>query len=291
MRPIPENPPGFDTYLAAIGRRALLTPEQERELGLAVKAGSAAARDLLIESNLRLVVRVARRFAGRGLDLTDLICEGNVGLIRAAEKFDPAAGCRFSTYAVWWINQALRRALERTQLVRVPAHARAQLAAWRQAEAALAEHLGRPPTEREVRNRLHIDARRSASLEAALAVAAAGRVSLESRRAGAGQGLREVLTSGAGSGLDDEDERRARLERLAFLLARIDARSRRILELRFGLGGGEPLTLVRTGEALGLTRERVRQLEQRALSRLAIAWEHGAGALCPRKHRSRTAAA
>src|SRR5262245_21462772 len=171
--------PGFDTYLGQIGRRALLTAEEERALGRRVQDGAADARDELVEANLRLVVRVARRFLERGLDLADLVAEGNVGLIRAAQKFDPEAGCRFSTYAVWWITQAMRRALERAHLVHVPPAMRANGTRWERAELELEQRLGRPVSEMEVASHLRASRARRNAVRAALRVRHAMRLSTE----------------------------------------------------------------------------------------------------------------
>lgn len=284
QRPTP-NLPGFETYLGDIGRHALLGAAQELELGRQVRAGSREARGALIEANLRLVVTVAQRFAGRGLELHDLVCEGNVGLIRAAEKFDPAAGCRFSTYAAYWIEQSVRRALERVPTVRVPAQPRADARAWRREEAELAQRLGRQPSPREVARRLALSDRRRPSVQAALRALGAPCQSLDAAQGDGGHELRDVLPDRQGERPGEAAERRSTLERLGQLLAALDLRSRRILELRFGLGGDEPLPLVEVGARLGLTRERVRQIEQRTLARLAQAFAHGEAALHPRKRR------
>jgi len=268
-KPVTCRAPGFDIYLRQIGRRSLLTAEQERELGRGVRAGCEQARDELIEANLRLVVRVARRFLDRGLELPDLVAEGNVGLIRAAQKFDPDAGCRFSTYAVWWITQAMRRALERMHLVHVPAGMRSHASAWQRAEQELTQELGRVPAELEVGRHLRATLARRESVRAALLVRNASRLSVEAPVPGEDQALRDILPDRSVDEGRDRDEHAARQEQLHGLLAQLDERSMRILELRFGLGGREPLTLVQTGALFGLTRERVRQLQQRALLRLA----------------------
>jgi RNA polymerase primary sigma factor len=275
--------PGLADYMRAIGMRRLLTAAQERELATAVQAGSDEARDALILSNLRLVVKVARGFRNRGMDLGDLVCEGNVGLIRAVEKFDPGVGCRFSTYAVWWIRQSIRRALERSHTVRIPSNMLQRAAAWKRAERALAAGQDRAPTRAEVHEQMDVSRLQARALGAALEVVEASCVSVDTERNGEELALRDAIPDERAADPGDAADRRAELERLAQLLPLMEERSRRILELRFGLGGREPLSLVAVGERFGLTRERVRQLEARALSRMAVAFRHGARALAPRK--------
>ena len=278
-----EWAPGFDVYLKAIGRHRLLTPEQEQDLARRVQVGSESARDTLIVSNLRLVVRVARSFNNRGLGLADLVCEGNVGLIRAVEKFDPDVGCRFSTYAVWWIKQSVRRALERTHTVRIPSNMLQRAQAWRRTERAMAATLDRSPTRAEVHVRMDVTGIKARALGAALDALEGSRISVDAPRGGDDVTLRDVIPDEQAASPCDEADRKAHLELLAHLLPALDERSRRILELRFGLGGRESMCLVSIGKVFGLTRERVRQLEQRALARLAIAFKHGERALAPRK--------
>ncbi|MHC5212603.1 MAG: sigma-70 family RNA polymerase sigma factor [Planctomycetota bacterium] len=279
-----EWAPDFDVYLKAIGRHRLLTGEQERALAREVQAGSESARDTLIVSNLRLVVRVARAFGNRGLGLADLVCEGNLGLIRAVEKFDPDAGCRFSTYAVWWIKQSVRRALERAHVVRIPSNMLQRAQVWKRTERAMAATLDRSPTRAEVHRRMEVTGIKSRALGAALDTLDGSRFSVDVPLGGDDATLRDVIPDERAASPCDEADRKAHLERLASLLQALDERSRCILELRFGLGGRESMSLVSIGEVYGLTRERVRQLEQRALARLAIAFKHGARALAPRKH-------
>lgn len=261
--------PGFDNYLRTIGRRPLLSAEGERALGRRVRDGEPEARNELVECNLRLVVRVARRFHGRGLDLPELVAEGNVGLIRAAEKFDPDAGCRFSTYAVWWIMQSIRRAIERAHFVQVPADMRAHASAWLRAGTELEQSLGRPAAEMDIARHLRASRSRCGSVRAALLVRNAQRLSVEAPRAGDEHLLRDVLPDHSTDEGRERAEHAARKEEVRDLLAQLDPRSARILELRFGLDGGEQLTLIQTGTIVGLTRERVRQIQRRALARLA----------------------
>jgi RNA polymerase primary sigma factor len=263
--------PGFDLYLRTIGRRPLLTAAQERALGRRVRSGAAQARNELVESNLRLVVRVAGRFLGRGLELPDLVAEGNLGLIRAAEKFNPDAGCRFSTYAVWWIMQSIRRAIERAQLVAVPADMRAHANAWLAAAQEIERHLGRPAADLEVARRLQTSRTRCNSVRAALLVRRARQVSVEAARWADGRSLRDVLPDQSTDEARDDADQLARQQEVQGLLAQLDPRSVRILQLRFGLDGSEPLTLHQTGAIVGLTRERVRQIRRNPLQQLAEA--------------------
>jgi RNA polymerase sigma factor (sigma-70 family) len=277
--------PGFNAYLKAIGRHRLLTAEQERALAREVQAGSESARDALIVANLRLVVRVARNFLKRGLELSDLVCEGNVGLIRAVEKFNPDVGCRFSTYAVWWIQQSMRRALERVHVVRVPGSMLQRTHAWKRTERALAGTLDRPPTRGEVCESMEMRGTKARVLGAALDVVEYACLSVDVPCGGEDGTLRDLIPDEQAASPCDEADRQALLERLAHLLPALDERSRQVLELRFGLGGREPMSLVCVGEVFGLTRERVRQIEKRALLRLATAFRHGDAALSPRKRR------
>jgi RNA polymerase primary sigma factor len=243
----------------------LLTADEERSLAAALAAGDRDARDRLVRSNLGLVAKIARDYLGRGLELDDLIGEGHLGLIRAAEDFDPRFGTRFSTYAAYWIKQAIRHALTNTAApIRLPAHMVTLLSKWRQAERALSGGPGEPPGFDRV----------AAELGLSEAQRVLVRRALDSRRFAAGgddrgEGSRLASSAWDGPGPGEQAERcDAARGLLARMAGRLDAREREILTLRFGLGGGEPLTLKEVGRRLGITREWVRKIEKRAVALL-----------------------
>jgi RNA polymerase sigma factor (sigma-70 family) len=253
-------------YLQEISRVKLLTAEQEQALARRVQAGDTEAEKQLVEANLRLVVKIARRYLYRGLSLLDLIEEGNVGLLHAARKFRPDRGTRFSTYATWWIRQAVVRALaNQARTIRLPVHVEALLAQYNRHRNALTQKLGRPPTTEEVAAEMGRPAGELEQLEALRQHP----VSLDKPNAGDGKGnlgdTVEDPNALPGAGL--AAVLRARAD-LAGVLQDLPDRERTVVTLRFGLGGEEPLTLERIGQRLGLTRERVRQIEAGALQHL-----------------------
>jgi len=253
-------------YLQEISRVKLLTPEEEQDLARRVQAGDAEAQKRLVEANLRLVVRIARRYLHRGLSLLDLIEEGNVGLLHAARKFQPDRGTRFSTYATWWIRQAVVRALaNQARTIRLPVHVELLVSQYLKQRNVLTQKLGRPPTLEEVAavmkrpvgelEQLESLRQQPLSLDKPTGEDGKGNLgeTVEDPNAGAGSGLATML--------------RARAD-LAGVLQDLPDRERTVVTLRFGLGGEEPLTLERIGQRLGLTRERVRQIEGTALQHL-----------------------
>ena len=253
-------------YLRDIAKVPLLTPAQEQELARRVQAGDADAERQLCEANLRLVVRVARRYLHRGLSLLDLIEEGNLGLLQAVTKFQPERGTRFSTYAVWWIRQSLARALaNQARLIRLPVHIELLLGRYTKKKAALAQDLGRAPSTEEVATALGQPIEEIEHLERM----SHRPVSLDTPTGPNGGGKLEELVKDAsplpGAGLAATLAAR---EDLAAVLRDLPAAERSVLELRFGLSGEEPRTLESIGRQLGLTRERVRQIETAALARL-----------------------
>ena len=258
--------PLLSLYLSDIAKVPLLTAEQEQELARRVQAGDADAERQLIEANLRLVVRVARRYLNRGLSLLDLIEEGNLGLLHAVTKFQPGRGTRFSTYAVWWIRQAVARALaNQARMIRLPVHIEHLLGQYMKKKAALTQDLGRAPSTEEIAKALgqpieeveHIErmSQRPVSLDAPIGPDGGGKLEdlVKDAEALPGAGLAAAL--------------RAR-EDLAGVLRDLPDAERGVLELRFALEGGEPRTLESIGRQLGITRERVRQIEATALARL-----------------------
>ena len=254
---------GMDLYLRQIRDDALLTGAEEKSLAEAIKAGDRDARSRMIKANLRLVVKIARDYAGRGLSLDDLIGEGNLGLIRAAEDFDPSFGTRFSTYASYWIKQAIRHALTNTTAtIRLPAHMVTLLSKWRKAERALTREFGQAATFDQVAVTLGLsDAQR-------VLVERAKRASQLRLEGGDDEGWSPDEAGdhheGPDAALEAADERRHLLGRLE----RLDARERIIVSLRFGLDGDDPMTLKEVGRRLGVTREWVRKIELRAVGKL-----------------------
>ncbi|MCH2136002.1 MAG: RNA polymerase sigma factor RpoD/SigA [Phycisphaerales bacterium] len=263
------NDRNLETYLRDINEVPLLTPLQERELGWRIiNDGCLESKDRMIRANLRLVVAIGKQFIHRGMPLSDLIEEGNIGLIRAVEGFDPAQGARFSTYAAWWIKQAIKRMLlNATQPIHVPAYMVELIGRWRRESARLEEDLGRPPTIDETAKVLELP-RRKAEI-----VVQAMQTRRSARRTGMsddGDSLdfTEVLEDQRNSRPETSVERNDDLEVVLEVIEELADRDRRVLKLRFGLEGQSPLTLKQIGAVIGLTRERVRQIEMETLQRI-----------------------
>ena len=252
----------LDTYLREIRGDALLSAADERSLAEAIARGDRDSRDRMIRSNLRLVVKIARGFLGRGLSLDDLIGEGNLGLIRATSEFDPRFGTRFSTYASYWIKEAIRYALiNTTATIRLPAHVVGLLTRWRRAEQALTRKLGCPPTTDQIAASFPLTDSRKAMVGTALQ---ARQLRPEGGGGNDGESWSPAKLDAPDASLEADDERRDLLRRLD----RLDARGRAVLALRFGLEGGLPLTLKEVGRRMGITREWVRKIEIRAVRKL-----------------------
>jgi RNA polymerase primary sigma factor len=261
----------LETYLREINETALLTSNDEQELALQIGQGDNAARDRMVRANLRLVVNIARGYTGKGLSLQDLIEEGNLGLLRAVEGFDPAVGTRFSTYASYWIKQSIKRALINSgKTIRIPAYMVELLSKWRRASARLNEELGRTPTPEEVARVLGLPKKKLPIIKKAIRIYNA---TPQTDQMQAGWTLGEMVMDERLPSPDEVLVENDNLEHVMQMLETMDQREATVLRMRFGLAGHEPRTLKEIGESLGLTRERVRQIETEALRKLAESLE------------------
>jgi RNA polymerase primary sigma factor len=261
----PAGRPALSVYLAEVARIPLLTREAELELAKRVAAGDREAERQMVEANLRLVVKVARRYQNRGLSLPDLIEEGNLGLLRAVQKYRWDYGTRFSTYAIWWIRQGITRALaNQARLIRLPVHVEALYAKYRRTRERLSQQLGRPPSLGEVAAALDVSPEQLAGLDEV----AATPLSLEAPAA-EGQGvLRDVVADQTLPGSDALAGALRQRADVRDILEILSPNERQVIALRFGLEGEGPLTLEAIGLRMGVTRERIRQIESAALRKL-----------------------
>ncbi len=254
----------METYLREINETPLLTPEEEVQLAQRIGEGDCEARDHLVRANLRLVVNIARTFPGKGLALQDLIAEGNLGLMRAAEAFDPSLNTRFSTYASYWIKQSMRRAVQNmAKVVRLPAYMNQLLVEWRRASAKLQNELDRVPTDEEVARSLNLSLKKVKIIKKAIRIFQ-GVQQPEQDESGSLNDMVAESTEAPDSPLMRADE----LHQVLGLLDQLERREAEVLRLRFGLTGEPPKTLTEIGQQLKLTRERVRQIEKEALHKL-----------------------
>jgi RNA polymerase primary sigma factor len=255
-------------FLNEAGRYKLLTAEEEVELAKRIERGDREAKELMINSNLRLVVSIAKRYQGHGLSLLDLIQEGIIGLIRAVEKFDWRRGYKFSTYATWWIRQAVQRGVaNKAREIRIPVHIVEREQKMARAERELTASLGRPPTEEEIAKQAKLPLKQVREVrQAARAV-----TSLD-KQVGVDEGAAlGDLMAGEAPGPEEEVSVSLSLETLREAVAKLPERERDVVKMRYGLNGDiEPASLEEIGRRLGVTRERVRQLENAALERLAV---------------------
>jgi RNA polymerase primary sigma factor len=257
---------GLNRYLQEIGRIPLLTPQQEIELAAKIKKGDAAAREQMINSNLRLVVTIAHDYANLGLPLLDLISEGNIGLTKAVERFDSGKGAKLSTYAMWWIKQSIKRALaNQSKTIRLPVHLVDKIAKVRRVSLQMSDELGREPTDDELGEEIGIAGGKVARLK-----------SIGIRPASLQAPLGDDDSTEFGETVGDAEAQtpfellrdKNLLHEMDGLLDLLDKRERKIISQRFGLDGGQPKTLEDVGKNFGITRERIRQLQNIALAKL-----------------------
>ncbi len=261
-----DSDSGIKIYLREIGQIALLTPQQEIELAAKIKKGDSKARSLMIRANLRLVVKIAHDYANLGLPLLDLISEGNIGLMKAVERFDPAKGGKLSTYAAWWIKQSIKRALaNQSKTIRLPVHLVDKISKMRRVSLQMSEELGREPTDDELAEEIGLSSGKVSQLK-----------TVAIRPASLDAPISDDDSTEFGEIVGD-DEAMTPFEMLrdknlhsevGDLLDVLDARERKIIDARFGLNGGKPRTLEEVGKKFGVTRERIRQLQNIALLKL-----------------------
>ena len=253
-------------YLREIGLVKLLTPQQEIELAARIKRGDKKARELMIKANLRLVVKIARDYEGIGLPLLDLISEGNIGLMKAVERFDPAKGGKLSTYGSWWIKQSIKRALaNQSKTIRLPVHLVDKISKMRRTAMRLQEELGREPTDDELGEELGITASRVSQMR----MAAIRPASLDAPIGDEdSNNFAEVVQDESADTPYEQLEEKTVTRMLQEMVKTLDPREATILRARFGLDGGPQKTLEEVGQKFGVTRERVRQIQNIALRKL-----------------------
>ena len=257
-------------YLREIGKIPLLTLEEESELSKKAMAGDRKAKDRMAEANMRLVVSIAKRYSGRGLDLLDLIQEGNTGLLRAVDKFDPEKGFKFSTYATWWIRQAITRAIaDQARTIRIPVHMVETINKLMRTQRRLTQELNRDPTNEELAKEMDMEVEK---IEHIMKI----KQDITSLDAGIGRDDNDGEESTLGDFIEDEDtaspeesaSSQLLKEQIREILGSLSDRERKILEMRFGLNGTKSHTLEEVGLEFAVTRERIRQIEAKALLKL-----------------------
>lgn len=271
-RPVERERTSYDgdtaikLYLREIGQVKLLTPQEEIELAARIKKGDKKAREQMIKANLRLVVKIARDYEGIGLPLLDLISEGNIGLMKAVERFDPSKGGKLSTYGSWWIKQSIKRALaNQSKTIRLPVHLVDKISKMRRTAMRLQEELGREPTDDELGSELGISASRVAQMR----LAAIRPASLDAPIGDEdSNNFAEVVQDESADTPYEQLEEKTVTRMLQEMIKTLDPREATILRARFGLDGGPEKTLEEVGEKFGVTRERVRQIQNIALKKL-----------------------
>jgi RNA polymerase primary sigma factor len=253
-------------YLREIGQVKLLTPAEEIELAAKIKKGDKKARELMIKANLRLVVKIARDYEGIGLPLLDLISEGNIGLMKAVERFDPKKGGKLSTYGSWWIKQSIKRALaNQSKTIRLPVHLVDKISKMRRLSMRMQEELGREPTDEELAAELGMTAARVAQMR----LAAIRPASLDAPIGDEdSNSYAEIVEDENATSPYEDLEEKTVTGMLQDMVKHLDTREATILRYRFGLDGGTEKTLEQVGEKFGVTRERVRQIQNLALRKL-----------------------
>jgi RNA polymerase primary sigma factor len=256
-------------YLREIGKIPLLTPEEEADLAQRIVKGDQKAKNKMVEANMRLVVSIAKRYGGRGLDFLDLIQEGNTGLLRAVEKFDPEKGFKFSTYATWWVRQAITRAIaDQARTIRIPVHMVETINKVLRTTRKLTSELNREPTNEEIAKELNIEPEKVdyvmrikqdiASLDASV-----GRDGDDEDSV-----LGDFVEDEERDSPEESASNQILKEQLSEIIATLTDREQKIIRLRFGIGGGKPHTLEEVGNEFDVTRERIRQIEAKALAKL-----------------------
>jgi len=259
----------LQVYLHDINRHPLLTAEQEKELGWKIiNEQCPVARETMIRSNLRLVVSIAKNYNNRGLPLNDLVEEGNIGLMRAVEGFDPAQGARFSTYASWWIKQGIKRALiNANQPIHIPAYMVELIAKWKMHARRIQSETGHEPSIEELAAAMDLPVKKILIIKRAVKAFSAPNQS-PAGMDGESVGLGELIADYRNGTAEEQTLEAEELGILRQLMETIDEREAQILRLRFGLDGAEPLTLKEIAADVGISRERVRQIIEESLSRL-----------------------
>ncbi len=257
-------------YLKEIDEASLLNAEEENQLGhLVTDENDPRAREQLVRSNLRLVVNLAKKYRGRGLSLGDLIEEGNLGLIKAVDYFDPNRGTRFSTYAAWWIKQSIKRALlECVQPVHIPTYMVALINQWRKAASGLEIQLGHKPELHEMADAMQVSQKKAKNIAHIVDILGSGTESLSSDESDEGPALEATLEDQQMGRPEKTMEENEECDKAVRLLNRVDPRESQILRLHYGLDGHKPMSLKDIGEKLNLTRERIRQIRRDALAKL-----------------------